>query len=85
MQTEVLVHPATKMPGQRYESEDVDIAPLAQPLQLEFFGQTAKNRLMKAAMTERMASWDPKDVRREEFLWMVLSRSTNGGGKEASV
>lgn len=35
--------------------------PLGEPLHFEFSGQTAKNRFLKAAMTERISSWDPKD------------------------
>jgi len=48
--------------SERYESEDVSPAPLGKPLHFEFSGQTAKNRFLKAAMTERISSWDPKDL-----------------------
>lgn len=48
-------------PAARYESENVSPAPLAQPLHFEFSGQTAPNRFLKAAMTERISSWDPKN------------------------
>lgn len=47
---------------QRFEAEDVDASPLGQPLEFAFSGLTAKNRFMKAAMTERLATWDPKDL-----------------------
>ncbi|KAI9787018.1 MAG: hypothetical protein M1816_007771 [Peltula sp. TS41687] len=71
------------MPGQRHESEDVDIAPLAQPLHFEFSGQTAKNRIMKAPMAERMSSWDPKDINARgippEGLVKVYQRWGEGG------
>ncbi|KAL8314931.1 hypothetical protein RB593_008497 [Gaeumannomyces tritici] len=50
------------MPQQRVESERVDPSPLGQPLKFEFSGKTAKNRFLKAAMTERLSSWDPKDL-----------------------
>jgi len=48
--------------SERYESEDVSPAPLGKALHFEFSGQTAKNRFLKAAMTERISSWDPKDL-----------------------
>lgn len=48
----------------RFEAEDVDPSPLGQPLKFEFSGLTAKNRFMKAAMTERLSTWDPKDLKK---------------------
>ncbi|KAI4121954.1 MAG: hypothetical protein LQ347_006683 [Umbilicaria vellea] len=48
-------------PGARYESDNVDAAPLGKPLQFEFSSKTAPNRFLKAAMTERISSWDPKN------------------------
>ena len=47
----------------RYESENADASKLGQPLKFEFSGKTAKNRFLKAAMTERISSWDPKDFK----------------------
>ncbi|KAF2141925.1 uncharacterized protein K452DRAFT_249626 [Aplosporella prunicola CBS 121167] len=44
----------------RFESEEVDVSPLGQPLKYEFSGRTAMNRFLKAPMTERLSSWDPK-------------------------
>jgi 2,4-dienoyl-CoA reductase-like NADH-dependent reductase (Old Yellow Enzyme family) len=49
-------------PAARYESDSKDTSHLGQPLAFEFSGQTAPNRFMKAAMTERMASWDPENL-----------------------
>lgn len=50
--------------SQRYPSDGVtDASPLAKPLEFEFSGKTAKNRFLKAAMTERLSSWDPVDVK----------------------
>ena len=46
----------------RYESDGVSPAPLGQPLHFDFSGKTAKNRFMKAAMTERLSSWDPANL-----------------------
>lgn len=46
----------------RYESKDVDVKPLGEPLKFEFSGKTAKNRFLKAAMTERLSSWDATDL-----------------------
>lgn len=48
----------------RFPANKVDPSPLGQPLKLEFSGKTAKNRFMKAAMTERLSSWDPKNFER---------------------
>ncbi|KAL9025073.1 MAG: hypothetical protein Q9180_007736, partial [Flavoplaca navasiana] len=48
-------------PNARYDSDNVDASPLGQPLDFEFSGKTAPNRFLKAAMTERISSWDPKD------------------------
>jgi 2,4-dienoyl-CoA reductase-like NADH-dependent reductase (Old Yellow Enzyme family) len=45
----------------RYESDSADASLLGKTLKLEFSGRTAKNRFLKAAMTERISSWDPKD------------------------
>lgn len=47
----------------RYESDTSDASPLGKPLKFEFSGKTAKNRFLKAAMTERISSWDPKDFK----------------------
>lgn len=44
----------------RYQSDNVDAAPLGKPLHFEFANRTAPNRFLKAAMTERLSSWDPK-------------------------
>ncbi|KAK3718503.1 hypothetical protein LTR37_005007 [Vermiconidia calcicola] len=49
-------------PSQRWPSEDLDPAPLGKKLYFEFSGQTAQNRFLKGAMTERISSWDPKDI-----------------------
>ncbi|KIX97051.1 uncharacterized protein Z520_07165 [Fonsecaea multimorphosa CBS 102226] len=43
----------------RFPSEIKDASPLGQPLKFEFSGKTAPNRFLKAAMTERLSSWDP--------------------------
>ncbi|KAL2071041.1 hypothetical protein VTL71DRAFT_12276 [Oculimacula yallundae] len=51
------------MAPQRYESDSSDASALGKPLQFEFSGKTAKNRFLKAAMTERISSWDPKDFK----------------------
>ncbi|KAL9129239.1 MAG: hypothetical protein Q9217_002251 [Psora testacea] len=49
-------------PAARYESDNVSPEPLGKPLRFEFSGKTAPNRFLKAAMTERLSSWDPKDL-----------------------
>ena len=48
-------------PSARYESRDVDPAPLGKPLHFEFANRDAPNRFLKGAMTERISSWDPKN------------------------
>lgn len=50
------------MAPQRYSLDSSYVSPLGQPLKFEFSGKTAKNRFLKAAMTERI-SWDPKDFK----------------------
>ncbi|KAE8449909.1 hypothetical protein EG329_007386 [Mollisiaceae sp. DMI_Dod_QoI] len=49
------------MTPQRYHSDTTDASPLGKPLKFEFSGKIAKNRFLKAAMTERISSWDPND------------------------
>ncbi|KAK4635649.1 NADH-dependent flavin oxidoreductase nadA [Fulvia fulva] len=49
-------------PSPRFESDQVDGSPLGQPLKFEFSGKTAPNRFLKGAMTERISSWDPKNL-----------------------
>lgn len=39
----------------------VDTAPLAQPIKFPFSGRTAKNRFLKAPMTERLCHWNKDD------------------------
>ncbi len=46
----------------RWPSEDGDTSLLGRPLQYEFSGRTAPNRFLKAALTERISSWDPVDL-----------------------
>ncbi|KAF2452949.1 hypothetical protein BDY21DRAFT_293707 [Lineolata rhizophorae] len=41
---------------------DIDISPLGRPIVFEHGERVAKNRLLKAAMTERMASWHPTNL-----------------------
>jgi 2,4-dienoyl-CoA reductase-like NADH-dependent reductase (Old Yellow Enzyme family) len=46
----------------RLQSDSKDASPLGQPLHFEFSGKTAPNRFLKAAMTERLSSWDPENL-----------------------
>jgi 2,4-dienoyl-CoA reductase-like NADH-dependent reductase (Old Yellow Enzyme family) len=48
-------------PTASYESDANDASALGQSLKFEFSGKTASNRFLKAAMTERISSWDPQD------------------------
>jgi hypothetical protein len=48
------------MPVTRYGICDADPSPLWQPLDFAFSKRTAKNRILKAAMEERLSTWDDK-------------------------
>ncbi|KAI0886457.1 uncharacterized protein GGS22DRAFT_160869 [Annulohypoxylon maeteangense] len=50
------------MPPKRFHGEDVDPEPLGRPLAFKFSGRTATNRFLKASMTERLSTWDAKDL-----------------------
>lgn len=50
------------MAPKRFSGEDVDPTPLGEPLPFEFSGKVAPNRFLKAAMSERLATWDAKDL-----------------------
>lgn len=49
-------------PAARHQSDEADPSPLGKSLKFEFSGKTAPNRFLKAAMTERISSWDPNDL-----------------------
>lgn len=71
------------MTRSRYESSNSDASKLGQELKFEFSGRTAKNRFLKAAMTERLSSWDAKDFKKRgipsENLVNVYKRWGEGG------
>jgi len=71
------------MASPRYESDSSDVSSLAAPLKFEFSGRTAKNRFLKAAMTERLSTWDAKDFKKRgiptENLINVYKRWGEGG------
>lgn len=50
------------MASPRLPAEHVDGSPLGKPLHFEFANKTAPNRFLKAAMTERLSTWDAKDL-----------------------
>ncbi|KAK8128637.1 hypothetical protein PG984_009745 [Apiospora sp. TS-2023a] len=50
------------MPVTRWPGAPVDVTPLAQPLVLEPSGRVVKNRIMKAAMAEDLATWSAKNI-----------------------
>ena len=68
---------------ERYRSEKADASALGKPLHFEFANRTAPNRFLKAAMTERLSSWDPKDFQKRgvpsENLINVYRRWGEGG------
>lgn len=51
----------------RYPSQNVDPAPLGQPLAFAFSGRAAKNRFMKAAMTEYICTYSVADKQARGF------------------
>lgn len=48
----------------RYASVPTDVSVLGEPIKFPFSGLTAKNRFLKAPMTERLCSWnkDGEDI-----------------------
>jgi hypothetical protein len=42
----------------RVKGPDVDVSVLKEPITLPFSGRTAKNRFLKAPMTERLCHWN---------------------------
>ncbi|KAF4339894.1 NADH oxidase [Fusarium beomiforme] len=67
----------------RYGTEVVDPAPLLQPLDYVFAGRQAPNRFLKAAMSEKLATWDAKDVSARGYPTpelITLYRNWGAGG-----
>lgn len=50
------------MAPKRYQSEKKDVSALGKPLDFAFSKKTAQNRFLKGAMTERLSSWDAKNL-----------------------
>ncbi|KAI2463912.1 NADH:flavin oxidoreductase/NADH oxidase [Annulohypoxylon bovei var. microspora] len=71
------------MSPKRFPGEDVSPEPLGRPLTFEFSGRTAANRFLKASTTERVSTWDPKELPRRgvptEELINVYKRWGEGG------
>ncbi|KAK6038392.1 oxidoreductase, FAD/FMN-binding protein [Cooperia oncophora] len=55
-----LIQVSYKSVHSRLPASKVDVSVLGQPLKFRN-GRTAQNRFLKAALTERISSWDPKD------------------------
>ena len=49
--------PASHNGTMRIAADEVDVSPLAEPITFAFSGRTAKNRFLKAPMTERLCHW----------------------------
>ncbi|PNP74801.1 hypothetical protein FNYG_11938 [Fusarium nygamai] len=67
----------------RYGNEVVDPAPLLQPLDYVFAKRQAPNRFLKAAMSEKLATWDAKDVSARGYPTpelITLYRNWGAGG-----
>lgn len=56
----------------RVESDSSDVSALAQSLTFEFSGKTAKNRFLKAPMTERLCRWNDES-KGEDIVSSTLS------------
>ena len=69
----------------RFPSDHVSPASLGEPLKFEFSGLTAKNRFMKAAMSEHLASWDTKNPRPVASLLRSSSTSIASGARAAGA
>lgn len=71
------------MAPERYQSDTSDASALGKPLKFEFSGRTANNRFLKAAMTERLCTWDVEDFKKRgiptENLINVYKRWGEGG------
>jgi len=67
----------------RVPSDTTDASPLGKPLHFEFSGKTAPNRFLKAAMTERLSSWDAQNLEKRGIpskeLQNVYKRWGEGG------
>jgi 2,4-dienoyl-CoA reductase-like NADH-dependent reductase (Old Yellow Enzyme family) len=50
------------MAPRRYDTEAKDVSALGKPLDFAFSKKTAQNRFLKGAMTERLSSWDAKNL-----------------------
>lgn len=75
---------------ERYPSETVDQGILGQSLELPVSKLTAKNRILKAALTERMATWDQQDIERrgiptDELVHLYEVWGNSGFGIIASM
>lgn len=65
----------------RYQSEAVDTSILGDPVELPFSKLVAKSRFMKAAMTERLASWDQHNLEKRGIPNEGLVRLYEAWGK----
>ncbi|KAB8219094.1 hypothetical protein BDV33DRAFT_192245 [Aspergillus novoparasiticus] len=63
----VLVKAGYELEGRRKKAVEkngiVDVTPLGEPLHFAFSQRTAPNRFYKGAMTERLSSWSPTDLK----------------------
>ena len=78
----------------RIASAAADVSVLSEPITFAFSGRTAKNRLLKAPMTERLCQWNKEGediVSSVQYLeddsqlmiYLVCSRSPNSGVSES--
>lgn len=73
---------ATQNGAMRIDGEDVDISPLAEPITFEFSGRTAKNRFLKAPMTERLCHWNKEG---EDIVRTCIAASRTRGTNREKV
>lgn len=74
------------MPDSRYSSENVDASALSQPLKFEFSGKVAPNRILKAATSEFLSSWDAdnleaRGIPSKELINVYISWGQGGFGQ----
>lgn len=69
----------------RYGEQPQSVEPLARPITFPFSQKTAKNRFEKAAMTERMSSWDVKNPSEAGIPSTDLISLYNRWGSEGEI
>jgi hypothetical protein len=69
--------PASHNGTYRLDAEAVNVSPLTEPITFEFSGRTAKNRFLKAPMTERLCHWNKEG---EDIVLQILTSRPGSTG-----